>query len=383
MFSYLEILKDQVSQTVFSKGLKVFFSGKVIFLDNLYLEDWRVYKVLGNYQSEYLVKIPILHLLLNKNNFDKAGLALSQVASCECEYFLNNGLCKHIVAVSAALEDEFITKAKTSQTNVKVIEPTNLLDQIFEVDLVKQKSKWTNSLWELFNTKNNLNHQIYEFLEIVPKFPKNYTDFLDNLILESKKALTSYESELKLLKLIEQSWTTNGKFWFHFWLKFLKDFSNKRQVEIWQKAWVKYYVGSFFEFKDVFLAQIQELSSDLKNQILEKLKNKHQNSPEIWLSFVINSKNYDWLETNLQNLDPEYLLEIVKILPEESEKIEILISNKIKTWSDFLVPDQYQNFITTMQSFKKYFGLSESYQNTYNYIKANHARKKSLLKALN
>ena len=131
MLSYLETVQKIAQTDVYNRGLKYYLDGKVLSHQDLVLDLWRKYKVSSN--RIYEVQIPLLHLALSPKKFDKADLALLESVSCECGYFQEFGICKHIVAVCGSLENEFNINLKKNKRRQTESLASNVFDSILEV----------------------------------------------------------------------------------------------------------------------------------------------------------------------------------------------------------------------------------------------------------
>jgi hypothetical protein len=76
------------------------------------------------------------------------------------------------------------------------------------------------------------------------------------------------------------------------------------------------------------------------------------------------------------------LLKIASLYPDYQDIIEVKISNQLKVWSDFLTNGQYQETLTVIAQWYIIAGRSEKLVETIDYIRAQHAKKRNLIKEL-
>src|SRR6476469_3860675 len=112
MLSYLDTAKQVVDEAVYARGIRLYLEGRVGRHQDMLLDFWREYGMNEDH-NRYVVRLPLLHLALNSSKWDRASQVLKEHASCECAYYQEYGLCKHVVAVCASLEKEFGIKAES------------------------------------------------------------------------------------------------------------------------------------------------------------------------------------------------------------------------------------------------------------------------------
>ena len=135
------------------------------------------------------------------------------------------------------------------------------------------------------------------------------------------------------------------------------------------------------EYDDLIDPVLLTKSDQEKKQILEKLQEDYPNSLNLWLDFVLTSRYEQFLVDNLDKFDPDLLIDVAYILPEQREIIEIKIMNQVKVWSDFTKSGDYTDIINTMIKWAK-LGRSDYFWETIKYVQNQHKRKPSLIKAL-
>ncbi|MFM6249908.1 MAG: hypothetical protein ACKPEQ_12295, partial [Dolichospermum sp.] len=74
MLSYLKSVQKLIHPSIYQRGIKLYLDGSIVGFEELTLDYWRIYKVIGT--DEYLIKIPLLHLALDRQKFDQSSQAL-------------------------------------------------------------------------------------------------------------------------------------------------------------------------------------------------------------------------------------------------------------------------------------------------------------------
>ena len=279
MFSYLDTIKKLVNESTYQRGLKYYLEGKVVNFENLILDFWRKYKVVGS--GEYLVKIPILHLALNSKKFAQSSQALEQIINCTCPYFCDyNKTCKHIVATCASLENEFGLNLKKTKNQIEhKIETKNLKSNIFEAIFEAEKDKQIKQFqynWEDYLTSSKGNYNQYfpfleEFVRATTKAPEEYEDFLEDWKLEIIKELRDYEKEKKIIQIIPVSILVGKELWWNFWQKLLleKNFSSQSWLKLNESLWKIYISKAVVEVSQQILKFLKNLNQEQKKYLFD------------------------------------------------------------------------------------------------------------------
>jgi hypothetical protein len=309
VFSYLETVQSLVPATIYQRGIKYYMEGNVVGFENMILNYWREYKVVGS--DVYLIKIPVLHLALDKQKFFQAAKALDEAVSCVCPYFLEYGVCKHVVAVCAALDNEFNINLQKAKTKILKKDSENVLDKIFEAEQTRNIREFEDNL-ELYLESNRT--PSFEWLErftySVNSDPQAYKTFLGGLHRLVEKCIRDYDKEKKIAIMIPRTLLFGHKIWWDFWQKHIQQVSFERKVDIWAEIWEQRSLDLSNQFgKDIDLA-VSEFDHELKQKILFKLQNKFQYNKKIWLNFALKSAYWNWFEENLLNLDPQTLIQV-------------------------------------------------------------------------
>jgi hypothetical protein len=426
MFLYSQIAKDIVDSDIYNLGTKIYLDGGIGSVEKLLIDNWRIYNIKDGTKC-YLVTMPVLHLVLSKNKFDQAGEALLQSINCTCNYFGEFGVCKHIVAVCQSMQKEFLEiEGKTNLSQKEKELGTNLIGNIFDVEqkskirkLQQQfeayfaKSEVRSIYWfELFvhevkklNLKSSIHFERNErscaSFENTSPVPENtlsaslppltrgitldtnnyYVAFLSELKLSFKHKLRDYDMEKKVYYLMTVSLQIGGRFWWEFWQDMIPDFSERQQLRLWSEVYRWKTSRITTQYNDLIESALIIKTDTEKKQILEKLQEDYPNSLNLWLDFVLTSRYEQFLIDNLDKFDPDLLIDVAYILPEQRENIEIKIMNQVKVWSDFTKSGGYTDIINTLTKWSK-LGCSDYYWDTIKYIQIQHKKKPKLMKIL-
>ncbi|MBC7471816.1 MAG: hypothetical protein H7196_00920 [candidate division SR1 bacterium] len=377
MISYLKCLKLVVNQGVYNRGIRLYLDGLVSKPDPMILDNWRRYEVQGN-NDHYTIKIPLLHLTLDRKKFDKAGDAISEISTCECEYYYSYGICKHIVAVCASIDKEFDANTNLSFEREKA-DNNSVLDNIFEAEKVKKHRKWYEVI-EMYLTRD---HPNYFYLDEISKTladePLDHDEFLIGLHRIVEAVIGDYAKEKLLVKIILESILVGKKVWWDFWLPFLLRFDERNMNRLFIGLWkIRWLSGA-----KSYQVELDKLLISMKNKekklIFEQLKIEFENQREIWLEYCFVAKYYSWLEENIDILDPSYIVKMCLSLPEKREEYEYKILNQVKIWADFLQAGKYEEIKDFFQYWQQALGRSEVYEDAVKYFQTAHPKKKKLL----
>jgi hypothetical protein len=394
MFSYLEVVKNLVNESTYQRGLKYYLEGKTSKKMDLELDFWREYQVIGN--SEYLIKIPILHLALDSSKFAKASIALEQIVTCNCGYFCDyNKICKHIVAVCASLEDEFGLNLKKIKTQIKTQRETkyqrnNIFKDIFEAEKDKQirhfQYNWQDYLTSSRNNPSKHFSFLEEFVRNVSKSPEEYQEFLESWQKDLFEDLRDYEKEKKIVQIIPLSILVGKKTWWDFWRKLLieESFGEESWINLNQSFWKIYFSQTNSDISQSILNFLKNLKKSQKEVLFKNLKLEFESKQEVWLNFALEVGYFNWLDANMDFLDPLILIDLALKNSENREEIETRILDKIKVWSDFLPSDgNYTEILEVFDKWQLKLGQSLYFEEAKKYFEQNHKKKRKLIKGLN
>lgn len=374
MFSYSGAVKKLVIPEIYNRGIKLYLEGKVVNKKPLTIDNWRQYTVLDSINN--YVKTPILHLVLGRKNYSKIDLAITESCSCSCQYFVEFGVCRHIVAVFASLEKEFFDLESEFKLESQI--QTSILENIFAVEQQTKIRNLQSNLDTYFLKPLHSNFTWWEkFIFENQHEPKLYKEFVLYLKRFLIKKLKEFDYEKKILNLATSSISLDGKFWWLFWIEILGHFTPQNQHKFWREVWKLRSRHLTQDFDTQINNYVSSLEDEQKNEIFEMLKSEFENNHNLWLDFVISSKFESFLESNLDSFDPDLLIQIAEIIPEQREKIEIKMMNKTKIWSDFMPTGDYQELMNLLDKWA-IFGRSDYFDETVKYIKEQHKKKTKL-----
>lgn len=382
MFSYTSIAKQFQDPEVFSYGQKLYLDGAIVSKKNLILDFWREYEVVSE-NKLYKVRLPLLHLALDRIKFDNAFAAASEVVSCECEYFFQNGFCKHLAAVFVSLDKEFGFDKKNKKIEDKVV-----LENIFQVEGEKQNREFRADFEYCLNTDfltgSEINNKLGKLVAKIGLYPEKYVDFLKSITPKINKIIGDYTAEKKLIKIIANGLLlkNGGQKWFDFWMGFVKRLDEVNQVNLWVSLWKICLIGVCKNFEESFISSLKALNVDLKRQVLEELKKEFSTNEDNWIKFIFAAEYKEWLSKNIEQLGHNYLILTCKILPEDREKIENLILGHAKLWADFLQVGDYKEVIDFFKTWSKEIGKSEQYEDAKKHFLEVNRKRKKLVKLL-
>ena len=375
MFSYSNPLKEMVPDIIYARGQKIFLDGKVIAHTEMVLDYWREYRVKAtNRSDEYYIRIPVIHLALDRKKWDRVHEVYDDLVTCDCPYTTQyGGLCKHIVAVSLSLDNEFgFTKANSkarnnssNATNAKT-QIDNLLDQIMEAEDNKLENAWLQDFENLLENPNwgskhvLLSNITRENTKLSNNSEKVYLEFWDNLELMIDSQIKDFDKEKKVLQVAVETLVYDAEFWWKFWVKFIPkiDFQNAKMFWARVYRWRgDYKINSFYPQLVTFATK--NYSDIQKAEILEIIIREQKINFKEQLEFCLDFNYITWIQEHLHLVDPANLLKIVKILPDEAERIELSISNQLIEWGEFIQPEGYDDLVLVFREWKKQLGLSD------------------------
>jgi hypothetical protein len=375
MLSYLKSVQTLVSTEIFKRGVRYYLDGNVINFRRLILENWRSYKVKGT--EDYYVKIPVLHLIIDRSKFELLPKAIEESASCNCPYFTESEqICKHIIAVCNHMDNEFFeVPGKPKMENLI---QGSILENIFVAEK-SRKSTLILAKFEEYFEKSSTN--LFWFEKII--FDLNHdkqmaTKVLIELKGDFSRRLRVFEYEKKIFLLVATSLRIGNKFWWAFWQSLLPEFSEQCRLKIWSEIWGMRRARLTMEYNEEINSYVATLNEQEKYLILERLKRDYENNTKLWLDFVLSSHYTAFLIENLDKFDAAMLIEICPMMPEERDNIDLKILNQVRVWSDFLLAGEYNELLETLSKWSA-LGKSETFMEAVKYIKETHKKKKKLM----
>jgi len=378
MFSYLSTVQKLIDRPVFDRGMVSYLQGSVGGFSDLTLDYWREYTFSGS--EEYHIKIPLMHLALDPQKFDSASDVISELVTCTCPYFLEYGICKHIVAVCASLDKEFSLEQAQRKTKIAQKEGDKILNQIFEAETTRTIREFNANLeMYLSSSKTTDFRWLDNFVIAVNDDYSSYQITMENLDKVVTRSLRNYDLENKIIKILSKSLIFGNKIWWDFWKPHLSEIHQNNFLRVWAEIWEMRVLNLLTGFSAEADAALVELDTKQKESLLNLLQANFKHNTPYWLDFVFVSKYYEWIEANLLNLDPKTLIQATTVWPDKVEEIEPHILEKIKIWLDFLQPGDYDELVETFHLWLKTLGGGEYYQQALIYVKETHKTKRSLI----
>ena len=381
-FSYTRSIGQLADKNIFDRGLRIYLEGSVLDYQSLVLDSWRVYTVQNpeSHPSFFEVRIPLLHKLLRSNQWDQAAQALEQSASCTCPYFQEYGCCRHLVAVCASLEKEFV-----KPEDVKVVQAsTNIFD--LELHSSNEIDRWLHNFEQAvyfgrsFRDKQKWLAQMTSQIQIEPGLMKELAPKLQSWALTQ---ISDFETEKKVLSLAGETIFFGGQTWWQTWMPIVikADFWNSKKLHEQIFGWrSEPKIHQFYtEIQNYWR---NHLTGDQRIEIFKDLTGRDKVTFNIKLELAIDLGHWSWVELELDKLDPLTLLNISQFLPDQAEPIELLIFNQIRQWLDLVEPEAYTQIIDVLTKWRVIYGGSDLWDSIAKEIQVRHKKKSNLIKML-
>jgi hypothetical protein len=421
-FSYLKAIQTKTTESVFAAGVKYYLYKKIRSKEVLLLPHWRVYQVKGQ-KIEYAVVVPVAHLLRPIPRIEILADILEETCTCECPYFNEYGVCKHIVAVCNDIDNEFEldhARQHIKQSKDQMI-ATDVFEKIFGVQQSKRRTEYKDQLFKP-NAPSFLTREMVYELEDETQKSKFFRDFshpewedfsllfsqkIDEITINLKEQiinfdqslfhliwsnLTSrigyYSEEKQIFVLVDKT----SSFWrYPVWLWLILVITPHLDLEVQMQIHNLLYKQSFMGLASSFWTSLylkylenQLLDSELAEKLLHNLDETFGVGAEICLYFAYTTGQVDWLRQHIEELNNEYLIKCIKLMPDELEYLDNILKERVMVWLNYLKSDQsdYQKLSTTLHLWYEYFGFSEGLSEVLKTLKVSHAKKKNLLKLL-
>lgn len=375
VYQYLELIKPHVETSVYKRGQRLYLDGSVIGFSDAVLDGWRKYRV-GDV-NECVVTLPLLSITLSRSKYNQSSIALMQVVHCTCEYYKEVGPCKHIVAVCAAIDNEFGEKITTNFTH-----DVNVLDTIFKVETDKKHLKWLDIIEQHLSRDMRSFGQIDEITIAI----RDENDIHDSFVASLKQmvdgVIGEYSKERRLVRIMTETLLLGKETWWNIWENYYNRLDEQNQVRLWVVLWKYMSQRIAVGWYDDALGMVVLFDNSLKQKITNELAIQFAKTPEIWLNFVFQSRNIEWLEEHFNALDPLNLIRAAQMMPEKREEIEDQIVEQVRVWSDFLRSGNYDEVISFFEQWRHVLGTSQAYEEAVDYFARNHGKKKKLINAL-
>ena len=383
MFSYLQSIKELVSEDIYQLGLKEYLLGNVLEYGSMDLRDWRQYEVRG--RSVYTVTIPLLHVLTTKSQWLRGGDNLSKLAKCTCEYFETIGMCKHCVAVCASLDRE-IKPINISDITRTIPTLTKLLD--FEEQ--KDITSWIHEVEYFFemsaedDPQNISLNRVYEVFKTA--FTSQYAQlFVDRLNQYCTTHITerNFQKRLLSLSLFTRLWLVGGS---SFW-NWILPLMERIDPELRQKFWLELYsewqffAPSMGDNAEIVESAVKELYELEKKQILLALQERGNKLVD-QLGFAIFAGETDFILEHLSSMDAKQLIALIPTMIDHLGDIEYYIGEQMSMFSNFLNTQNESQLLNYLRAWKRVAPDSAQLQKTIEQVKETHKNRKKLLKEI-
>jgi hypothetical protein len=384
MFSYLTSVQALVNSSVYNRGLKIYLEGLVSRPKNLTLDQWREYRVSGNYVEEYHIRFPTIHLLVDQSKFDKSSQIIEEAVGCECQYYFEYGICKHIVAVCASLDKEFGFERENSRGILKkVMDSGGVMESIFEAERVRNERKWLDVLSQYMTRDIPHFYELDRMAKEVADNPKEHGDFLNHVRQLRDKNIGDYLKEKNLVRVILETILVGKEFWWDFWSESFFAVDERNLELLLLGFWKIHLVGSDSGYLGKSIGFFKHLSDKHKTLLIELLEKEFKaNSGLLVIDFCFQIGYEKWLEDHVSLLSPQDIIRLCLLAPEHREEYEFLMLNQLKVWIDFLQSGKYEEIRQVFEDWRTKLGTSQQYDEAIGYLKTTHPKKKSLWKGL-
>ena len=339
MINYSFLAENSTQKSIFQRGQRLFLEGKILSKEDLILDHWRKYQVEDKTNDNATVKIPLLHLTLSREKWEKALECFNEMVTCDCLYFHDNGCCMHICGVCMSLNSEF--KIENSLENVaKTVNcASKIFDQINSSSNKKKCLEWINSFEFWVNNPNWGGKS--KFLSTISAGGRDILEkggeleyFWDQIKRITVDILKNWDAGKAVYKIAIDSLLSNSDFWGEFYTDIILKQVHIGQLEDFYNK--LYLAKNDFQINKIYYKFMKKAaalySSGDKIDLTARFSNFKNIRFQDIVEFNILIENYSWLSINLRKIDPLKLLEIVSLLPDFLEEIEQIISNQIKEW---------------------------------------------------
>ncbi len=386
MISYLEAIKPLVNPDIYQRGLKLYLEGKVLGYSELLLDYWRRYQVQGKHQV-YTVDIPLIHLALDKSKHAQAGEALRQVVRSDSPYFLEYGLCANVVAVCAALDQEFKLNTTTDKPVSQLVK-LNLWDNILAVEVTKKQREWLQAFEFCLVARGSKQRRYYQILQqyfpdlFLPSPANSFVDQISEII---QSVVGDYSKEKSLREIFVDPYflATGGLVWWRLFCPYLNKLESDNRLQLHLDLWQNQLAGNTTSFELELQTYFVQLPEPQKDLVLQELQAQFSNrQPQVWLEFAFWCQHTSWLWQRVDNLDSCYLIRLAQLAPDHRELIEQKMVKQLKVWSDFLPTGDYQELVSVLVDWKAKLGYSDYLAEVIKYIQENHSKKAKLIREI-
>jgi hypothetical protein len=381
---YLSTAKNLVYEAIYSRGVAMFLEKRVIEFENIEeIPGWRVYTVRGN-TGMYEVQFPLIHII-NPELVDPSRI-IREFTKCDCEYYAENGVCKHIVAVCADLDREFSHSKPPSKKELTQFK--SILDNFSLIDSGKKVSNWLESFRYVFDIEDfdligvslrSIEGTVRESFAEPARYPLFFKGLQEDI--HSRKSKYLKQKNIVEVATYTRFWLITGKEWFELFNTSVQGFEDVLQIKFYAKVWMIFldYPSLFSSFFTKFSNTLSQLSKEIKTGVVDFLVEEKVEMKDV-VEFAYTSDYKSFLKDHIDELNTEQLVRLLRVLPDESEHIDTNLEQQFKAWSDFLDPSQYKAFSTLFDMWRENGAGSSSFDNVYEYVLLQHKKKKAFIK---
>lgn len=389
MFSYLKLLQEHVDSSIIKRGQKIFLDGGVQKLVNLEIDGWQEARITDAAYS-YNVIVPLTHQLLSRDNWGKTFDIWQKLSRCQCPYYQEAGICRHILSVASKIDWELqqqITKFEFEDVG------TSFIDIFEQVNSTQSLNNLLNQFDQLLISSFNPRQlTLLARLSSTLKEMDNLSQqkFFDGLTPLIQTSLKQYESEKKVTRIILDTLKINPEFWWQMWGKFIGQISEYSWTKFLYELFELRLEAGYRQFHPYYQKILKEITNQstqiTKDKIIEKygVKSSKLDTFEKLYLLAVAINNHKWLEANLEKLDPEKLIKLILVLPIESrDMIDRNIKSQLIQWAAFLPSNQKDEVLNILLKWRNVGEVSEYWYETIIYIKSTVNPKTKLYKELN
>ena len=389
MFSYLKLLQEHVDSSIIKRGQKIFLDGGVQKLLNLEIDGWQEARVTDAAYS-YNVIVPLTHQLLSRDNWNKTFDIWQKLTRCQCPYYQEAGICRHILSVASKIDWELqqqITKFEFEDVG------TSFIDIFEQVNSTQSVNNLLNQFDQLLISSFNPRQlTLLARLSSTLKDMDNLSQqkFFDGLTPLIQTSLKQYESEKKVIRIILDTLKINPEFWWQMWGKFISQISEYNWTKFLYELFELRLEAGYRQFHPYYQKILKEITNQstqiTKDKIIEKysIKSSKLDIFEKLYQLAVAINNHKWLAANLEKLDPEKLIKLILVLPIESrDMIDRNIKTQLIQWAAFLPSNQKDEVLNILLKWRDVGEVSEYWYETIIYIKSTINPKTKLYKELN
>jgi hypothetical protein len=384
MFSYLQSVKEIVSEDIYQLGLREYLLGNVLEYISMDVRDWRQYQVRG--REIYTVTIPLLHLLTTKSQWIRGGDNLNKLIKCTCEYFQTIGACKHCIAVCASLDREIKPASKEQEIN----RTTPTLGKLLDFEEQKDVTYWMQEVEYFFELTAEDDPQNISLRKVYEAFRTAFTSqhvdlFLERLIQYSNEHSTerNFQKRILTLALFTRLWLVGGHQFWKWILPLIEHLDPTLKHQFWldlYKEW-QFFAPSLAEHAELVEEAAHLLDTTEKKKILRELEEQGFKLVD-QLGFAIFSGETEFVLDHLSAMDAKQLIALMPNMVDHLGDIEYYIGEQMSMFANFLNAQNESQLLSYLRAWKNAAPDSSQLQKTIEQIKEVHKKRKKLLREL-